>query len=102
MRTPEEMQVLKTNWLNDPCWDIEDTEGWKEHREELKEWRLKIERKQTDDYKKRMQQKADKLQCSFVLAEYIDGLERQIENMLDRVDDLERKTQDESDYYSDN
>lgn len=34
-RTPEEIEQLKTNWLADPCWDIEDEEGFEAHREEL-------------------------------------------------------------------
>jgi len=34
-KTPEEIQELKDNWRRDPCWEIEDTEGFEEHREEL-------------------------------------------------------------------
>lgn len=34
-RTPEEIQKLKESWLRDPCWDIEDTEGFEDHKEEL-------------------------------------------------------------------
>ena len=35
LKTPQEIQDLKDNWLADPCWDIEDTEGFEAHREEL-------------------------------------------------------------------
>ena len=35
MATRDEIEKLKESWLNDPCWDIEDTEGFEEHREEL-------------------------------------------------------------------
>lgn len=35
MKTPQEIEDLKRNWLSDPCWDIEDTEGFEEYREEL-------------------------------------------------------------------
>ncbi len=35
-KTPAEIEQLKTNWLNDPCWDIETTEGFEAHTEELK------------------------------------------------------------------
>lgn len=34
-KTPEEIQALKDSWLRDPIWDIEDTEGFEAHREEL-------------------------------------------------------------------
>lgn len=37
-RTPQEIQKLKQDWANDPCWDLEDTEGFEAHREELKEF----------------------------------------------------------------
>jgi len=36
MKSPEEIQALKDNWRHDPCYDIEDAEGFEDHREELK------------------------------------------------------------------
>ena len=44
-RTPEEIQKLKDNWLADDCWNIEDTEGFEAHREELLAWRKEHEAK---------------------------------------------------------
>lgn len=35
MKTREEVEALKANWRSDPCWDLEDTEGFEEYREEL-------------------------------------------------------------------
>jgi hypothetical protein len=35
---------LKANWLKDPCWDIEDTEGFEEYRDQLTIFRLETER----------------------------------------------------------
>lgn len=34
-KTEEEIAKLKESWLKDPCWEIEDTEEFEEHREEL-------------------------------------------------------------------
>lgn len=34
-KTNEEVQALKENWVKDPHWDIEDTEGFEDHKEEL-------------------------------------------------------------------
>jgi len=34
-RTPEEIEKLKKDWLADPIWDIEDSEGFEAHRGEL-------------------------------------------------------------------
>lgn len=35
-----EIEALKENWLSDPCWDIEDTEGFEAHYGELYAFRL--------------------------------------------------------------
>lgn len=43
IRTTEELNQLKENWLKDPCWDIETTTGYEAHAEELKEFRLRVE-----------------------------------------------------------
>lgn len=38
-RTAAEIADLKANWLNDSCWDIEETEGFEAHYQELRRWR---------------------------------------------------------------
>lgn len=43
-KTIEEVDALKLNWIKDPCWDIEETEGFEDHREELLAFRQKIEK----------------------------------------------------------
>jgi len=35
MKTREELQNLKRQWGDDPCWDLEETEGFEEYRDEL-------------------------------------------------------------------
>lgn len=42
-QTPEEIDALKTNWAKDPCWDIEDTEGFEDHHDELLAFRKEKE-----------------------------------------------------------
>lgn len=37
------IEDLKQNWRNDPCWDIERTEGFEEYAGELLEYRLQYE-----------------------------------------------------------
>lgn len=37
--TTAEIAALKASWSNDPCWDIEKTEGFEAHREELAAYR---------------------------------------------------------------
>ena len=43
MPTRQEIESLKREWLADGVWDIEDTEGFEEHREELLAFRLEVE-----------------------------------------------------------
>lgn len=38
-KTKEEVEELKRNWKHDPNWDIEDTEGFEDYREELVKFR---------------------------------------------------------------
>jgi hypothetical protein len=39
----EKIEELKKSWLADPCWDIENTEGFEDDFEELKAFRLEKE-----------------------------------------------------------
>lgn len=45
MKTREEVEALKKEWLEDDSWDIEDTEGFEEYRDELYILRLETELK---------------------------------------------------------
>jgi hypothetical protein len=58
-KSREEIENLKRDWEKDPCYDIEDADGFEEHREELiqfsqkkqiewKEMRIKSEQKKRD------------------------------------------------------
>jgi len=55
-KTLAEINELKRNWSNDPCWDIEDTEGFEAYKQELLAYRLEQEaewkRRRHDDEKK--------------------------------------------------
>jgi len=43
MKTRHDIEVLKTGWLRDPCWDIETTPGFEAHACELHAFRLATE-----------------------------------------------------------
>lgn len=43
-KTREKIENLKRDWSSDPCWDLEKTEGFEEHTEELLEYRLSCEK----------------------------------------------------------
>ena len=42
IKTPSEIAALKMDWKQDPCWDIEDTEGFEAHYDELKAFSLEM------------------------------------------------------------
>lgn len=63
-RTREEIEALKDDWLADGCWDIEDSIGFEEHREELLAFRKKIEKKREEAMEaeeKRLDEEAEAL-----------------------------------------
>lgn len=48
MKTRKEVEKLKNDWLEDPIWDIETTEGFEEYHEELKKFANNEEKKWKD------------------------------------------------------
>ncbi len=57
MKTREEVEQLKSEWAWDPCWDIENTEGFKEYYDELLAYRLETkaeDQKEIDDENEKM------------------------------------------------
>lgn len=60
MATRDEIEKLKESWLKDPHWEIEDTEGFEEHREELLayhdqmrvQWKAASEKRRAERIKK--------------------------------------------------
>lgn len=53
MRSEDAIDKLKENWKKDPCWDIEDTEGFENHREELLAWRIEYESRVSNETRER-------------------------------------------------
>lgn len=51
--TIEDVKKLKADWSRDPCWDIEDTEGFEEFHDELLEFRIAKEKELEASYRKR-------------------------------------------------
>ena len=78
MKTKQELDDLKANWKADPCWDIEDTEGFEEHREELLVWRKEYDKKLDDEESARLREKAMLLLCSVQVVRQIELLEYRI------------------------
>lgn len=85
-KTKEDVAALKSNWLSDPCWDIEDTEGFEDYKEELQDFRLSHEDKWRAIEFNRISHKAIDLGIpeNITLARYLDILETRIKSLEDR------------------
>lgn len=74
------LQLLKDEWIKDPIWDIEDTEGFEEFHDALLAWR---QRNEVDAYRTRTQRLRNKSLALGVpgaagLVNYIETLEARI------------------------
>jgi hypothetical protein len=74
MKTRAEVDDLKAQWKADPCWDIEFTEGFEDHIDELRLY-------QEQTYDQTVSMKAQKLNCSFETASYFLRLEARLERL---------------------
>lgn len=81
MATAREIEKLKTEWLEDDCWDIEDTPGFEEHYHELLAFRLAVEKEAKRVIYNKVDGFAKSWGISYELAEYILGLELRLETM---------------------
>lgn len=82
-KTRDEIDRLKRQWLGDPTWDIEATEGFEDHRDELAAYAEAQREKWKNDRVRRLLDLADRLGCpgNLRLANYIEWLERRIEGL---------------------
>jgi len=83
MKTVAEITALKASWAADPCWDLEDTEGFEDHTDELKQYREEQEASWEADRTKKLEHLAETLGCpgNIRLASYIDTLESRLFNL---------------------
>lgn len=88
VRTKAELDALKINWMSDPCWDIETTEGFEAHYDELLAFRLETEEEEERQRLALVMDKMAKLNCSKETAYYILSLERKLADMQRVIDKL--------------
>lgn len=86
MPTPEEVQNLKKSWYDDPCWDIETTDGFENHKEELRQYRMECEEKWDAIYQEKLQKMAHMIGIpdNLKMAKYLQILE----NRVVRIEEL--------------
>jgi polyhydroxyalkanoate synthesis regulator phasin len=91
MKTVEEIEALKIDWASDPSWDIEDTEGFEEHYDELLAYRKQKELEWRQKAQANLEKAAVILGCpdNLQLARYVMSLEDRIESLSSRLEKLE-------------
>lgn len=93
MATKEDIESLKRIWCLDPCWDIEDTTGFEDHKEELLSYRLAMESEWAARQKEKEHNRAVALGIEDhpQLVKYIMLLEYKLNDLNERLQRLEEK-----------
>jgi hypothetical protein len=85
VRSLDEIQDLKCNWMEDPCWDIEDTPGFEAWHDELAAWRRNYEDGERHRETLRVGAKCAELGINAKLLQHIERLERRIMWLEDQL-----------------
>jgi hypothetical protein len=90
MKTQQEIQELKYQWEADPCWDIEETGGFEEYREELLAYRLRQEIEWATERERQLIKKANELGApgNTLLAAYVINLETKLDRINETLEQL--------------
>lgn len=89
VRSLTEIRELKADWKSDPCWDIEDTDGFEAHRAELAAYRKECEARWVEERRERRVATSIRYACSLETADYILSLEYQLLTIEQRLAKLE-------------
>lgn len=102
VKTRDEIEDLKREWAENPDWEIEDTEGFDDYREELAAFAVKMKTQWDAEYDARQAAEraeyeahclliADKLGVpgNIALAKEVWKLNVKIANLIERIDALE-------------
>lgn len=86
-QTAEAIENLKRDWLSDPCFDLEDTDGFEDYRTELLTFRREIEELRKVERRVHLQQKSESLGCpgNLLLAEHVEGIEQRLARLEAKV-----------------
>ena len=82
MKTREEIiEDLKRGWIEDPCYDLEEADGFDDVREELLAFRQAKEKEWREVEQQRVNAKAEALKASVDLVYYIEDLEYRLKQL---------------------
>ena len=91
MKTTQQLEDLKKQWIRDPIWDIEETEDFESHKLELLMFRKEYEQHKKENYKAKLSEFASEKGIppnSIEFIEYLLGLEKQIHELQAEIDKL--------------
>lgn len=90
--TRADIDELKKQWLYDPIWDIEETEGFEDFRDELLAWRLDLKNKREAERLKINQDRAEKIGIpgNVEHLKYLESLEFRIERLEENFEKLKQ------------
>ena len=84
MKTEQDLRDLIINWESDPCWNIEETEGFEEYKESLKSFRLEKEAEWKAERETTIKEKRKKYGCNEEMLKLIETLQHRIEILESR------------------
>lgn len=84
MKTRQDVEELKRNWLNDPCWNLDYSDNdpdWGDYADELRNFQITQESVWAMLENKRLVKKTEHLNCSVELVKYLENLEYRIKEL---------------------
>lgn len=90
MKSLYEIEQLKRDWKNDPCYDIENTEGFEDHYEELKAFSDKCKKHWKQEAEAREKAEIQQLESELSRIGTL-GLLRMIKELQEQVSELNEK-----------
>ncbi len=100
-KTRKEIDELKSSWMRDPIWEIENTEGFEKHKDELRKFSIEKKEFWITQNKTQLQLDCERLgtpnadglviELRWIRAEIdllrrrMDGIEGRMESRLERV-----------------
>jgi hypothetical protein len=92
----EEVERLKQSWKSDPHWDLEETAGYEYYRDELAAYRKQVRESAELRRLIALRDKAETLGCpgNLKLAEYVEGLERRVDELRALIGDTYKPLSD--------
>lgn len=91
MKTHEEVERLIANWNEDPCWDLETTEGFEEHYDKLLAYSTEVKRLWEIRKAAEFKRESERLGITDrpELVKYILNLELRLVALSQRIEKLE-------------